>query len=87
MSGALLALSLLLCCSGCATLSYPHRSGLPPAQRDGIDVGPFIADVLLTGGLGLVLDFIHGTIYQPKKEYHGRGSDPLPKSKGKNRES
>jgi hypothetical protein len=77
----LACLSLFLSGSGCATLSRPQRTGLPYDQRDGIDVGCFICDVLFTGGIGLLFDFIHGTIYRPKENYSGPGSDPKPQPK------
>jgi hypothetical protein len=64
--------------SGCATLQRPQRAGVPADRRGGIDVVFFIADVLLTGGIGLIFDFIHGTIYKPQKDYRGPGSDPAP---------
>ncbi len=76
---AALCLCLAGGASGCATLQRPQRAGLPAERRAGIDVGFFIADVLLTGGIGLVFDFIHGTIYKPRKDYRGPGSDKAPR--------
>ena len=67
---------LLLSSTGCATLVYPKRTALPKEKRGGIDWSMFQMDVMFTGGIGLLIDFIHGTIYQPEKGYHGRGYDP-----------
>jgi hypothetical protein len=66
---------LLVSSSGCATLVYPRRSALPEDMRGGIDWSMFQLDVMFTGGIGLLIDFIHGTIYQPLKGYRGRGTD------------
>ena len=62
-----LAFTALLPMLGCATLLFPERAG--------IDWGIFMSDVFLTAGLGLALDFIHGTIRLAKSAYHGPGYD------------
>ncbi len=31
---------------------------------------------MFTGGIGLLIDFLHGTIHQPVKGYRRRGYDP-----------
>ncbi len=44
-------------------------------EHGGIDALPFILNILLTGGTGLVFDFIHGTVYRPLPSYEGPGAD------------
>jgi hypothetical protein len=66
--GLLLSLAIP---AGCGTLLYPQRSGLSSEDRGGIDWDAFMGDLFLTAGLGLVPDFIHGTIWLPRPGYSG----------------
>ena len=61
--------------TGCATVVYPKRVALPEEKRAGIDWTMVATDVMFTGGLGLIVDFCHGTIYRPPDGYRGRGFD------------
>ena len=65
----------LLGAAGCATIVYPRRAGLPKELRGGIDWTMLATNVMFTGGLGLLVDFWHGTIYQPTEAFRDRGYD------------
>ncbi len=66
---------LLLTSTGCATMIYPKRCALPEEMRGGIDWSMVQMDVMFSGGIGLLIDLIHGTIYRPVEGYRGRGYD------------
>jgi hypothetical protein len=71
----LLCIFILISSSGCATMLYPRRVALPEEKRAGIDWTMFNSDILFTAGIGLIIDFLHGTIYRPVEGYRGTGFD------------
>ena len=73
---ALACAAAILLAQGCGTMMYPRRSVMPAEERDGFDWGTASLDLFLTAGLGLAVDFIHGTIWLPKSTYCGPGNDP-----------
>ena len=67
--GMILVLLLGLLPASCATLTRPQRVAVPAEHRDRLDVHSFLMDIFFTGGVGLILDFIHGTIWLPSPDY------------------
>ena len=76
--------SALALSSGCATYVHPERAAVPVRHRGPVDGMMIFLNILFTGGLGLFLDFAHGTIYLPREDYFGPGGNaefpPVPKN-------
>jgi len=66
--------SVMAFSSGCATYVHPERAAVPVAYRGSVDGVMLFLDILFTAGLGLFLDFAHGTIYLPSEKYFGPGA-------------
>ena len=71
----LLLCGILAAGSGCATYIHPERAAVAVNQRGPVDGFMFFCDLLFTGGLGLIIDYAHGTIYVPKLGYAGPGAE------------
>jgi hypothetical protein len=67
--------SVLLLSSGCATYIHPERAAVPVNQRGPVDGLMIFFNIISTAGLGLIVDFAHGTIYLPKWDYTGPGGN------------
>ena len=76
-----LSLFLTVAVGGCAWYFHDYRMDMPEEQRDGLDVGCFIADLFLTGGVGLIVDFWTGCIWEQDAEYAGELSGDTPRLK------
>ncbi len=74
-AAALLLGVALLSFSGCATYIHPERAAVPVNQRGPVDGLMIFFNVISTAGLGLIVDFAHGTIYLPKWDYIGPGGN------------
>ena len=57
--------------AGCATYFHPERAAVPVTQRGRLDGLMMALDIVFTLGLGLFVDFFHGTIYLPREDYKG----------------
>jgi hypothetical protein len=62
----LLLIGLLLTGINCATIVYPSRTYQMPEQRSEVDYPMLVLDLLLTGPLGILVDYTTGAIYTAK---------------------
>ena len=66
--------AIILCLttiSSCATYFHPERAAVPVTKRGRIDGLMLAFDIAFTLGLGLIVDFFHGTIWLPLEGYAG----------------
>lgn len=72
----LLLLGVVLTGINCATIVFPSRTYQMPEQRSEVDYPMLALDLLLTGPLGVLVDYTTGAIYTTKTNGNQDTSQP-----------
>lgn len=68
-----LAAVVILNSTGCSTIYHWDRTSMPKSEQGNLDVGMLLLDILWipvygAGLVGLLIDFLDGTMYIPKSQ-------------------
>ena len=58
-----LLVGLVIMSSGCGTIFWGYRAGLPPEQRTGVDVLVLVLDLFFFFPISIIVDLATGCIY------------------------